>query len=75
MFKVTYDQQQQDHKPAPENLEARQWLKETKFDLFVHWGLYSCLGDGEWMKIIKASRIKYSTIKISTEHIWTTNFD
>lgn len=35
--------------PAKENLEARQWFSEAKFGLFIHWGVYSVLGDGEWV--------------------------
>ncbi len=35
--------------PAPENLKARQWFQDAKFGLFVHWGVYSVLGDGEWV--------------------------
>lgn len=40
---------QQDYIPAPENLEAREWFRDAKFGLFVHWGVYSVLGDGEWV--------------------------
>lgn len=35
--------------PAPENLAARQWFEEARFGLFIHWGVYSVLGDGEWI--------------------------
>ncbi|HEX7087560.1 MAG TPA: alpha-L-fucosidase [Vicinamibacterales bacterium] len=35
--------------PAPENLKAREWFQEARFGLFVHWGVYSLLGDGEWV--------------------------
>ena len=37
------------YQPAPENLAARQWFQDAKFGLFVHWGVYSVLGDGEWV--------------------------
>ena len=40
---------QADYKPAPENLAARQWFQDAKFGLFIHWGVYSVLGDGEWI--------------------------
>ena len=39
----------QTYKPSPENLKARQWFQDAKFGLFVHWGVYSVLGDGEWV--------------------------
>lgn len=35
--------------PAPDNLKAREWFREARFGLFVHWGIYSLLGDGEWV--------------------------
>ena len=39
----------QSYEPTPENLKARQWFQDAKFGLFVHWGIYSILGDGEWV--------------------------
>ena len=35
--------------PAPENLKARQEFQDAKFGMFIHWGVYSVLGDGEWV--------------------------
>jgi alpha-L-fucosidase len=40
---------QDTYKPAPENLKARQDFQDDKFGLFIHWGVYSVLGDGEWV--------------------------
>ena len=37
------------YKPAPENLKAREWFQDAKFGLFVHWGVYSVLENGEWV--------------------------
>jgi len=37
------------YNPAPENLKAREWFQDAKFGLFIHWGVYSILGDGEWV--------------------------
>ncbi len=37
------------YEPTPENLKAREWFQNAKFGLFVHWGTYSVLGDGEWV--------------------------
>jgi alpha-L-fucosidase len=36
------------YKPAPENLKAREWFQDAKFGMFIHWGVYSVLEDGEW---------------------------
>src|SRR5436190_9988318 len=38
-----------DYKPAPENLKAREWFQDSKVGLFIHWGVYSVLGKGEWV--------------------------
>ena len=40
---------QESYNPTPGNLQARQWFQDAKFGLFVHWGVYSVLGDGEWV--------------------------
>ncbi len=37
------------YQPTKENLESRQWFQDAKFGLFVHWGVYSVLGKGEWV--------------------------
>jgi alpha-L-fucosidase len=34
---------------APENLRAREWFQDARFGLFIHWGVYSVLGKGEWV--------------------------
>jgi alpha-L-fucosidase len=46
---IAQSQNQQQYRPAPENLEARRWFQDAKFGLFVHWGVYSVMGDGEWV--------------------------
>jgi len=40
---------QDNYIPSKENLETRKWFQEAKFGLFIHWGVYSVLGDGEWV--------------------------
>lgn len=35
--------------PSAENLKAREWFQDAKFGMFIHWGVYSLLGDGEWV--------------------------
>lgn len=39
----------QSYIPSPENVRAREWFQDAKFGLFVHWGVYSVLEDGEWV--------------------------
>jgi alpha-L-fucosidase len=40
--------------PSPVNLAARKWFQDAKFGMFIHWGVYSVLGDGEWVMNNKA---------------------
>jgi len=40
---------QSQYRPSSENLEARRWFQDAKFGLFIHWGVYSVLGKGEWV--------------------------
>ena len=37
------------YQPAASNLQAREWFQDAKFGLFIHWGVYSVLGRGEWV--------------------------
>jgi alpha-L-fucosidase len=33
----------------PERRAARQWFRDAKLGMFIHWGVYSLLGEGEWV--------------------------
>jgi alpha-L-fucosidase len=37
------------YQPSAENLKARVEFQDAKFGMFIHWGVYSVLGDGEWI--------------------------
>jgi len=74
MFISTFNNAQ--YKPSEENLEAREWFQNAKFGLFIHWGVYSVLGDGEWVmnnqNISITIRRKFrSTRMVSKCKIWT----
>ena len=34
--------------PSEENLKARQEFADSKFGIFIHWGIYSMFAQGEW---------------------------
>lgn len=34
--------------PTPENLAARKAFSDDRFGIFLHWGIYSLFGQGEW---------------------------
>ena len=40
--------------PSPENLKSREWFQDARFGLFIHWGVYSVLQDGEWVMNTRA---------------------
>lgn len=37
------------YQPSASNLRARESFQDAKFGLFIHWGVYSVLGKGEWV--------------------------
>ena len=39
----------QTYQPSEANLKAREWFENARFGMFIHWGVYSVLGDGEWV--------------------------
>ena len=39
--------QQSTYVPSEENLKARQEFQDNKLGVFIHWGVYSMLADGE----------------------------
>jgi alpha-L-fucosidase len=43
----------QSNQPTPANLAARTWFQDAKFGMFIHWGTYSVLEDGEWVMEIR----------------------
>ena len=41
-------QEQSPYVPALENIKARQEFADSKLGIFIHWGVYSLFGQGEW---------------------------
>lgn len=41
------------YEPAPENLAMREWFQDARFGIFIHWGVYSVLEDGEWVMEVR----------------------
>lgn len=56
-----YDYPMPEYKPTEGNLEARKDFQDMKFGMFIHWGVYSVLGDGEW--VMHQQKIKIDTYK------------
>jgi alpha-L-fucosidase len=54
---------QEGYRPTPENLQARAWFEDARFGLFIHWGVYSVPGRGEWvMQNEKIPIAEYETL-------------
>jgi alpha-L-fucosidase len=49
--------------PTRANLAARRQFQDAKFGMFIHWGVYSVLQDGEWvMQIRKIPILEYEKL-------------
>ncbi len=54
----------QTYNPTPENLADRKEFQDMKFGMFIHWGVFSCLGDGEWVMNNRGITVKeYSGLR------------
>jgi alpha-L-fucosidase len=55
--------QDNNYTATPENLNARTWFQDAKFGMFIHWGVYCVLGDGEWiMETRPINRMDYAKV-------------
>lgn len=39
--------------PSSAELASRRWFQDAKFGMFIHWGIYSELADGEWVMEVR----------------------
>ena len=39
---------QENYRPSPEIVAAQEQFRENRFGIFIHWGIYSMYGQGEW---------------------------
>lgn len=46
--------------PTPEILESRQEFEDARFGVFIHWGIYSMFGQGEWYLNYGLDRDEYA---------------
>jgi alpha-L-fucosidase len=64
---------QTNYVPTPENLKSREWFQDAKFGLFIHWGVYSVLGDGEW--VMNTQKIDKKTYEKLPDFFNPVNYD
>jgi alpha-L-fucosidase len=56
-----------------ERLAAREWFRQAGFGMFIHWGVYSQLGDGEW--VMQNRRIPAATYEWLASEFNPVKFD
>ena len=66
MYLLSINAQQYPHpmpaySPTLENQESRKEFQDMKFGMFIHWGIYSQMGDGEW--VMHNRKIPYNNYK------------
>lgn len=60
-FFVVVSFSQSSYQPSAENFKNRRDFQDRKFGMFIHWGIYSLLGDGEW--VMHVQKIPYDKYK------------
>ena len=49
------------YQPSEEVLKSRKDFQDDKFGIFIHWGIYSMIGHGEWVMDKEAINYKEYT--------------
>ena len=53
--------QENRYTPTPENLQARREFANSKFGIFIHWGIYSMFAQGEWyLQNAEIDKVEYA---------------
>ncbi len=61
------------YQPTKENLEARSEFRDMGFGIFLHWGLYSMMANGEW--IMTNKNINYKEYAKQAKGFYPAEFD
>lgn len=59
--------------PSPENQQARETFQDNKFGIFIHFGVYSMLADGEWVMTNK--NLNYKEYAKLADGFYPVNFN
>ncbi len=59
--------------PSEENLAARKEFESQRFGIFIHWGIYSMLGQGEW--VLNSRQLKHSEYRNLAAGFYPSRFD
>lgn len=63
----------QPYQPTPEIMKARTEFQDNKFGIYIHWGLYSMLGNGEW--VMHHREINYKEYTHLADGFYPSKFD
>lgn len=61
------------YEPSPEILQAREEFRDHGFGIFIHWGIYSMLGSGEW--VLNDPNIYHNEYKDLASGFYPSEFD
>lgn len=64
---------QNTYQPTPEIRKAREDFQDAKFGIFLHWGLYSMIGAGEW--VMTNRNIHYQEYSKLAQAFYPASFD
>lgn len=64
---------QEGYTPSKENLQARKEFSDSRFGIFIHWGIYAEIGKGEW--VMHNENLNYREYPKLAEKFNPTQFD
>lgn len=64
---------QNPYTPSEDNLKARQEFADSKFGIFLHWGLYSIFAQGEWY--LSKGKLSHQEYKKSADAFYPHRFN
>lgn len=73
LFAISIQVSGQAYQPTAQNLVARNKFQDNRFGMFVHWGVSSMLGAGEW--IMQNRNIKVKDYAILKETFYPSQFN
>ncbi|MDO5672947.1 MAG: alpha-L-fucosidase [Actinomycetaceae bacterium] len=54
--------------PVASRFDRSAWFRDARFGMFIHWGVYSLLGEGEWVR-------SHQEISLEEYEPWVERFD
>jgi len=61
------------YKPSGETLEARAEFDRDRFGIFIHWGIYAMLGQGEW--VMQLENLNYKEYARLADGFYPSKYD